>query len=172
MQRTLSSLELPRAVPVANGLSSPVSAIGSPSKRDHERTDGSDFDGSLSIVRQNGRHRPKSHDPARDISIQVLEKFSLVTRFARETTSQLFRESHSDGFTATEKRNHGQSAYDHPSHMASSDVQEVPDLVAVEADPLEVMFCFLCYNVTFVMIFVRNYIRKFVMSCYIMFLYV
>lgn len=172
MQRTLSSLELPRAVPVANGLSSPVSAIGSPSKRDHERTDGSDFDGSLSIVRQNGRHRPKSHDPARDISIQVLEKFSLVTRFARETTSQLFRESHSDGFSATEKRNHGQSAYDHPSHMASSDVQEVPDLVAVEADPLEVMFCFLCYNVTFVMIFVRNYIRKFVMSCYIMFLYV
>ncbi|KAM7511531.1 hypothetical protein LguiB_010406 [Lonicera macranthoides] len=138
LQRTLSSLELPRAVPVANGPSSPVSAFGSPSKRDHERTDRSDFDGSLSVIRQNGRHRQKSLDPARDISIQVLEKFSLVTRFARETTSQLFRESQSDGFSATEKRNHGQSAHDHPSHMASGDVQEVPDLVAVDADPLEI----------------------------------
>ncbi|KAH7444094.1 hypothetical protein KP509_02G064400 [Ceratopteris richardii] len=32
-------------------------------------------------------------DPARDVSIQVLEKFSLVTKFARDTTAQLFGEN-------------------------------------------------------------------------------
>lgn len=32
-------------------------------------------------------------DPARDLSIQVLEKFSLVTKFARDTTAQLFGEN-------------------------------------------------------------------------------
>eukprot|EP00249_Psilotum_nudum_P016251 c25747_g1_i3 orf=143-2287(+) len=37
--------------------------------------------------------RGRSRDPARDISINVLEKFSLVTKFARETTAQLFGES-------------------------------------------------------------------------------
>ncbi|KAG6551031.1 hypothetical protein Mapa_007264 [Marchantia paleacea] len=35
----------------------------------------------------------KTKDPARDISMHVLEKFSLVTKFARETTAQLFGES-------------------------------------------------------------------------------
>ena len=39
------------------------------------------------------QHQRRVHDPARDISIQVLEKFSLVTKFARDTTAQLFGES-------------------------------------------------------------------------------
>lgn len=35
----------------------------------------------------------RTRDPARDLSIQVLEKFSLVTKFARDTTAQLFGEN-------------------------------------------------------------------------------
>jgi hypothetical protein len=125
-------LELPRAVPVANGSSS---ATSSPSKKGEERNGSGDFDPNLSAIQRNGKQRQKSNDPARDISIQVLEKFSLVTRFARETTSQLFRDSPSDGFSAAEKRDYGQSSHDYT--RPSSDLHEAPELVSVEADPLE-----------------------------------
>ncbi|GMP35124.1 hypothetical protein CsSME_00007701 [Camellia sinensis var. sinensis] len=80
-QRTLSSLKLPRAV-VANGLSSSVSVDECPSIDNSERTDGGAFDGSASHIQNNGRRRQKVQDPARDLSIQVLEKFSRVTRFS------------------------------------------------------------------------------------------
>ncbi|KAF5959330.1 hypothetical protein HYC85_000539 [Camellia sinensis] len=80
-QRTLSSLKLPRAV-VANGLSSSVSVDECPSIDNSERTDGGAFDGSASHIQNNRRRRQKVQDPARDLSIQVLEKFSRVTRFS------------------------------------------------------------------------------------------
>ncbi|GMP42202.1 hypothetical protein CsSME_00012022 [Camellia sinensis var. sinensis] len=102
-QRTLSSLELPRAV-VGNGLSSSVSADECTSIDNSERTDGGAIDGSGSHIQNNGRRMQKVQDPARDLSMQVLEKFSRVTRFARETTSQIFRESHSDSFGTNERR--------------------------------------------------------------------
>uniref|UniRef100_A0A5B6ZXE5 TBC1 domain family member 15 n=1 Tax=Davidia involucrata TaxID=16924 RepID=A0A5B6ZXE5_DAVIN len=137
LQRTLSSLELPRAVSVASGLSSSVSVSDSSSHGSQERTDGSTLDGRPGNIQQNGRQRQKFHDPSRDLSIQVLEKFSLVTKFARETTSQLFRESHSDGFGANERRNHSQSSHDDPQNMASNDAQKVPDEIPVASDPLE-----------------------------------
>lgn len=134
LQRTLSSLELPR-VSVANG---PSSSSQSPTGGNQESTDVVAFDGSLSRSQQNGRQRQKSSDPARDLSIQVLEKFSLVTRFARETTSQLFRESHGDGFGATERKTNHHSSHDQPSSQASNHVEKVPDVVPVASDPLEV----------------------------------
>ncbi|KAA8535133.1 hypothetical protein F0562_030136 [Nyssa sinensis] len=68
----------------------------------------------------------------------VLEKFSLVTKSARETTSQLFRESHGDGFGANQGRNHSQSSHDYPRNMASNDEQKVPDEIPVASDPPEV----------------------------------
>ncbi|KAI5069146.1 hypothetical protein GOP47_0015447 [Adiantum capillus-veneris] len=43
------------------------------------------------VTERNQQRRPR--DPARDVSIQVLEKFSLVTKFARDTTAQLFGEN-------------------------------------------------------------------------------
>ncbi|KAA8535137.1 hypothetical protein F0562_030140 [Nyssa sinensis] len=137
-QRTLSSLELPRAVSVANGLSSSVSVSDSSSHGSQERTNGSTLDGCPSNIQQNGRQRQKFHDPSRDLSIQVLEKFSLVTKFARETTSQLFCESHGDGFGANQGRNHSQSSHDYPRNMASNDEQKVPDEIPVASDPPEV----------------------------------
>ncbi|KAA8522997.1 hypothetical protein F0562_009420 [Nyssa sinensis] len=140
LQRTLSSLELPRAVSVANGLSSSVSVSASSSHGSQERTDGTTLDGSPGNIQQDGRQRQKIHDPARDLSIQVLEKFSLVTKFARETTSQLFQESHNGGFGANERRNHNQSSHDYPRNMASNDAQEVPDEIPA-SDPLEKTPC-------------------------------
>ncbi|XVE54461.1 hypothetical protein DITRI_Ditri03aG0083200 [Diplodiscus trichospermus] len=135
LQRTLSSLELPRAVPIASAPSTPVSVGESTSHENEEKTDVDVHDGSASIHQYNGRQRQKVHDPARDISIQVLEKFSLVTKFARETT-QLFRETHSNGFAPFERRNSKQSALDY-SHKPSDDSEEVPVQGPVAPDPLE-----------------------------------
>ncbi|KAL3825088.1 hypothetical protein ACJIZ3_021117 [Penstemon smallii] len=132
LQRTLSSLELPMAVSVANALTPTISANESPSGADEERVAS---DKSSISFQQNGRQRHKHHDPARDLSIQVLEKFSLVTRFARETTSQLFRESQIDGYTRNEdiKPDHSPSDY-----HRRIDSQEVPNEIPVSPDPLEV----------------------------------
>ncbi|THF96375.1 hypothetical protein TEA_026367 [Camellia sinensis var. sinensis] len=77
-----------------------------------------------------------SQDPAQDISIQLLEKLSFVTTFARETTSQLFRGSNSDVFGANE-RNHEQTPHPYPSIVASNDVEEVPNEIPIASDPLE-----------------------------------
>lgn len=142
-------MELPRAVPVAN-VSSPTAANNSPSSADQERYESDKSPGNL---HQNGRQRQKHHDPARDLSIQVLEKFSLVTRFARETTSQLFRENHLvDGFTPIDVKKHGQSstAYDHilasndspkvPDKVPSNEPPKVLDDVSVPSDPVEVKY--------------------------------
>lgn len=139
----MSSLELPRAVSIASGQSQSDSTTASPSSRNHEKTSESTFDGSLSSIYQNGRQRQKNNDPARDLSIQVLEKFSLVTRFARETTSQLFREN-SDGFGISEKRNHNQSSLNY-SHDTAADDVKVPAEIPVVPDPLEVNSFFLYY---------------------------
>ncbi|MFQ6627638.1 hypothetical protein Gotur_004727 [Gossypium turneri] len=136
LQRTLSSLELPRAVSIPSMPSTPVLARESTSHENQERTDVGVSDVSASIPQYNGRRRQKFHDPARDISIQVLEKFSFVTKFARETTSQLFRESHSNGFRPLERRKSNQS--DDYSHKPSDDAEGVAVQSPVAPDPVEV----------------------------------
>ncbi|KAF7806419.1 TBC1 domain family member 15 [Senna tora] len=103
LQRTLSSLEMPRAVSIA-GEPSNISVNESTLNENEERIDSGANDGSSSVSPYRVRSRQRVNDPARDISIQVLEKFSLVTRFARETTSQLFGETQSNGFGAIERR--------------------------------------------------------------------
>ncbi|XP_052490565.1 uncharacterized protein LOC105792852 isoform X3 [Gossypium raimondii] len=135
LQRTLSSLELPRAVSIPSMPSTPVLARESTSHENRERPDVGVSDVSASIPQYNGRRRQKFHDPARDISIQVLEKFSFVTKFARETTSQLFRESHSNGFRPLERRKSNQS--DDYSHKPSDDAEGVAVQSPVAPDPVE-----------------------------------
>ncbi|XP_075489639.1 uncharacterized protein LOC142528471 isoform X1 [Primulina tabacum] len=136
LQRTLSSLELPRAVPVSNVTSPTLLANELPSNDDHEKDASNKSFGSS--FRENDRLRRKRHDPARDLSIQVLEKFSLVTRFARETTSQLFRDGHIDGFFPIEERKRDQSSKEyHPSTF--DDSEKVPE-VSVSSDPREKTF--------------------------------
>ena len=122
-QRTLSSLELPRTISIAKSASS--SAFTNSSS-----------DGNLE--RLDGGARQKGSDTARDISIQVLEKFSLVTRFARETTSQLFRESLLDDGRTNENKKSNQSSQVRPREIASNDVCVTRGEVPVPPDPLEV----------------------------------
>ncbi|XP_058182124.1 uncharacterized protein LOC131300342 isoform X3 [Rhododendron vialii] len=137
LQRTLSSLDLPRTVSVANGLSSAISVGDLPSNGNQERNEGGTFDGSASHFEHNGRRRQKV--PARDLPIQVLEKFSRVTRLARETTSQLFRESHSEtGFGANKRKNHNQAPHAQPSNSASNDLEKVSTEIPEVSGPLEV----------------------------------
>ncbi|KAK8926219.1 hypothetical protein KSP39_PZI018201 [Platanthera zijinensis] len=92
LQRSLSSLELPRVFSVANGTPvhdspSEVSAID-----DSVNVNRITSSGTFSASEYGGSLKNKANDPTHDISIQVLEKFSLVTKFAREATSQIFRE--------------------------------------------------------------------------------
>ncbi|KAL6274862.1 hypothetical protein ACE6H2_025554 [Prunus campanulata] len=136
LQRTLSSLELPRALSVASGQSTSVSVGKTSSDENQERTSGDVYEGSISSSQYNERQRQRVHDPARDLSIQVLEKFSLVTKFARETTSQLFRDNHSNGYGAIERRSNNQSPIDYPQ-KASNDSNKVPDKSPVPPDSLE-----------------------------------
>ncbi|KAG5564383.1 hypothetical protein RHGRI_000543 [Rhododendron griersonianum] len=136
LQRTLSSLDLPRTVSVANGLSSAISVGDLPSNRNQERNEGGTFDGSASHFEHNGRRRQTV--PARDLPIQVLEKFSRVTRLARETTSQLFRESHSEtGFGANKRKNHNQAPHAQPSNSASNGLEKVSTEIPEALGPLE-----------------------------------
>ncbi|PPR83855.1 hypothetical protein GOBAR_AA36853 [Gossypium barbadense] len=116
-------------------LKAPVLPRESTSHENQERTDVGISDVSASIPQYNGKRRQKFHDPARDISIQVLEKFSFVTKFARETTSQLFRESHGNGFRPLERRKSNQS--DDYSHKPSDDAEGVAVQSPVAPDPVE-----------------------------------
>ncbi|XP_021808974.1 TBC1 domain family member 15 [Prunus avium] len=136
LQRTLSSLELPRALSVASGQSTSVSVGETSSDENQERTSGDVYEGSISSSQYNERQRQRVHDPARDLSIHVLEKFSLVTKFARETTSQLFRDNHSNGYGAIERRSNNQSPIDYPQ-KASNDSNKVSDKTPVPPDSLE-----------------------------------
>ncbi|XP_022946430.1 TBC1 domain family member 15 isoform X2 [Cucurbita moschata] len=135
LQRTLSSLELPRTGPIASGPVSSISLDESPSSADKRA--GEDFyDEGSRISRYSGKQRPKFHDPARDLPIQILEKFSLVTKFARETTSQLFRENHNNGFSAPEMRIQDQSSVDSPQRP-SNGLEKVPNVSPVVEDPIQ-----------------------------------
>lgn len=140
LQKTLSSLELPGVVSVA-AQSTNASLVASSSQVNQGRSDVSSYDsntGSQSLRRQ----KNKSNDPTKDLSIQVLEKFSLVTKFARETTSQLFGENSGDPFLSNEwkRPSHSQSLPDLQSQPSTNDLEEVPCEVPVPADPMEVFF--------------------------------
>lgn len=145
VQRTLSSLELPRAVSLACGPSNtPLNE--SSLNENQENGDSGVYNGIASVPQFHGRPRHKVQDPARDLSIQVLEKFSLVTKFARETTSQLFRENHSNGFSVHERRTHIQSNLDPPkksSNVAENISDESPAVLdSQEVTPLSLVLRF------------------------------
>ncbi|KAL5539772.1 hypothetical protein UlMin_045150 [Ulmus minor] len=136
LQKTLSSLELPRAVSVASVPSTSHSVGDSTPNDNRERYDRDVRDGHLNGSQYSGRQRHKGQDPARDLSINVLEKFSLVTKFARETTSQLFGDGHNNGFGGIEQRNYNESSMDHPQ-KPSTTAEKVPNNAPVPSDPLE-----------------------------------
>ncbi|XP_028781402.1 TBC1 domain family member 15 isoform X2 [Neltuma alba] len=141
LQKTLSSLELPRAIPLARG---PSNMSLDESSLDENQGSGVN-DGSASAFHYHGRPRNKVHDPARDLSIQVLEKFSRVTKFARETTSQLFSEHHSNGYDPNYRRTniHTPALPGHPkkaSSVAGKVPHESPALLNSEFDELSLIW--------------------------------
>ncbi|CAN0901159.1 GTPase-activating protein gyp7 [Linum grandiflorum] len=91
LQRTLSSLEMPGAVSIGSMPSTPRSGGQSSSVTDAGKI-------GEAVPQSILKYRQKYNEPGRDLSVQVLEKFSLVTKLARETR-QLFREN-SNGFGA------------------------------------------------------------------------
>ncbi|XP_010482627.1 PREDICTED: TBC1 domain family member 15-like isoform X4 [Camelina sativa] len=156
LQRTLSSLELPSSLPVASGL---YPSDGGTSNENQGRAS-ADAGNRVSSVSQYGLRKQKSHDPTRDLSIHLLEKFSLVTKFARDTTTQLFSEN--NGFGSIDKRWNNQPVHSYPEKLSniaeekhhenphsypendpfkdeeiSNDDEEISNDVDVPADPLE-----------------------------------
>ncbi|XP_052309893.1 uncharacterized protein LOC18099927 isoform X2 [Populus trichocarpa] len=135
LQKTLSSLELP--VYIASGPSASVSDGGESSSCELQERIGDSIRDEIPRPSQNpGRQKHKSHDPARDLTIHVLEKFSLVTKFARDTSSQLFRESNSNGYGAVERKSSSYSLPDVP-HKPSMDAEIALEEGPVPSDPLE-----------------------------------
>ncbi|XP_010557604.1 PREDICTED: TBC1 domain family member 15 [Tarenaya hassleriana] len=148
LQRTLSSLKLPRSLPVASGQSS-FPSVGESSSNENLGRTSSDVSDKNSVASQYGVRKQKSHD----LSIQLLEKFSLVTKFARDTTTQLFSEN--NGFSSADKRWNNHSTYNYPEKLSSvgypevpeslhshpekepAQAEEIPTDVEVPADPLE-----------------------------------
>ncbi|XP_078150698.1 rabGAP/TBC domain-containing protein isoform X2 [Carex rostrata] len=120
LQKSLSSLELP-------GLASFKSSTVSLDNSDYDQDNGSVQNSS----------RPSNKNKQGDLSMQVLEKFSLVTRFARETTSSLFRENHGNQYpyekflekhkpalNNKEESKHEQELTSQESSSVASDVSE------------------------------------------------
>nr|CAD1825778.1 unnamed protein product [Ananas comosus var. bracteatus] len=136
LQKSLSSLELPRVVSIANGTSL-HNSISFASADNSEQLSGVRNDGSSSISEYGSRQKHRSHDPTRDISLHVLEKFSMVTKFARETTSSLFRENHINSINAYEKKQQVRYAEDNSIDSRHKDEQAASDKVSVASDPLE-----------------------------------
>ncbi|KAK9715171.1 hypothetical protein RND81_06G147500 [Saponaria officinalis] len=130
LQKTLSSLELPGVVSIAAPSTSASVAV-SPTAESHHDTNTSSLNRS--------RQKNKTHDPTKDLSIQVLEKFSLVTKFARDTTSQLFGENSGENFFLNDmkKPNHSQSLPDLHANIQSPEPEIVVDDHPVPADPME-----------------------------------
>ncbi|KAJ8426335.1 hypothetical protein Cgig2_024137 [Carnegiea gigantea] len=125
----LSSLELLGVVPVVTPSNATI--VISPASESQEKVAQCARDincGSEFIERP----KYKANDPARDLSIQLLEKFSLVTTFARETTLQLFR-GNSESYTC-------------PTccfpKAALNNVQKVSDKIHVQDDRLESAFLY------------------------------
>ncbi len=96
IQRSLTSLELtelPTVSAVVSSTAIDVDTYPNVPKPDEDKKNVTDGTDSNNMGLSEHRQHKNSRDPARDISIQVLEKFSMVTKFARETKAHLFGES-------------------------------------------------------------------------------
>ncbi|KAJ3677231.1 hypothetical protein LUZ60_002955 [Juncus effusus] len=129
-QKSLSSLELPRFS--SKGGSSfrkstlQMEEINNNNDNDNDNSE----DNNTRIAEYNpGRiaeynsrpNKNKQNDPG---LIQVLEKFSLVTKFARETTSSLFRENHhGNQYIPYEKNNNNNNNSNYSSNNNSNNYE-------------------------------------------------
>ncbi|KAI3867425.1 hypothetical protein MKX03_036552 [Papaver bracteatum] len=82
----------------------------------------------------------KGDDPGNGAELltgDVLEKFSLVTKFARDTTSQHLREIQSDTFSANDRKNRIPAPLSNNITEPENSIASVSDEIPVAADPHE-----------------------------------
>ncbi|KAM3243187.1 hypothetical protein ACQJBY_055262 [Aegilops geniculata] len=136
LQKSLSSLELPGVATVANAMSRQNSFSFTGSVSEVRHGDDAKYGGPSTMSEYVSKQRRKSNDPGRDISFQVLEKFSLVTKFARETTSSLFRENHSSGSHAYGRQKQ-EYVLDNKASDKYTDQLITPDDASLPSDSVE-----------------------------------
>ncbi|XP_044404024.1 GTPase-activating protein gyp7 [Triticum aestivum] len=136
LQKSLSSLELPGVATVANAMSRQNSFSFTGSVSEVRHGDDAKYGGPSTMSEYVSKQRRKSSDPGRDISFQVLEKFSLVTKFARETTSSLFRENHSSGSHAYGRQKQ-EYVLDNKASDKYADQLITPDDASLPSDSVE-----------------------------------
>nr|CAB3447686.1 unnamed protein product [Digitaria exilis] len=136
LQKSLSSLELPGVASVANAMSrqNSLSFTGSVDEARHGE--------ASSMSHYGSKQKHKSNDPGRDLSIQVLEKFSLVTKFARDTTSSLFRDNsgaHAYGRQQHEYVFDNKASDTHKNQYIAPEKESIPS-APLESDPLPLVW--------------------------------
>ncbi|KAM3225608.1 hypothetical protein ACQJBY_058381 [Aegilops geniculata] len=136
LQKSLSSLELPGVATVANAMSRQNSFSFTGSVSEVRHGDDAKYGGPSTMSEYVSKQRRKTNDPGRDISFQVLEKFSLVTKFARETTSSLFRENHSSGSYAYGRQKQ-EYVLDNKASDKYADQLITPDDASLPSDSVE-----------------------------------
>lgn len=143
LQRSLTSLELPGALPVANIRSSLHIEGPAPSIQNTADTSNQNYQDKIyGGLKNGGGQHERLRDPAREILIHGLEKFSIVTKFARETTAQIFGEnrllsgmdSTEENYLHTENDQHGSAQAIKPEKEMDNSVESQP---AVSLDALQ-----------------------------------
>lgn len=143
LQRSLTSLELPGALPVANIRSSLHIEGPAPSIQNTADTSNQNYQDKIyGGLKNGGGQHERLRDPAREILIHGLEKFSMVTKFARETTAQIFGEnrllsgmdSPEENYLHTENDQHGSAQAIKPEKEMDNSVESQP---AVSLDALQ-----------------------------------
>uniref|UniRef100_A0A0D9VK31 TBC1 domain family member 15 n=1 Tax=Leersia perrieri TaxID=77586 RepID=A0A0D9VK31_9ORYZ len=134
LQKSLSSLELPGVATVANAMSRQNSLSFTSSVDEARHGCDAKHGTSSSMTEYVSKQKHKSNDPGRDLSIQVLEKFSLVTKFARDTTSSLFRENHNSG-----ARNYGRQQQEYVLDNRANDKYKDQQITHLDSLPSETM---------------------------------
>lgn len=136
LQKSLSSLELPGIASVANAMSRQNSLSFTGSVDESRHGDNGRHGAASSVSHYSSKQKHKSNDPGRDLSIQVLEKFSLVTKFARDTTSSLFRDN--SGTHAYGRQQH-EYILDNKANDKHSSQYIAPETASTPSAPLEVI---------------------------------
>lgn len=143
LQRSLTSLELPGALPVANIRSSLHIEGPAPSIQNTADTSNQNYQDKIyGGLKNGGGQHERLRDPAREILIHGLEKFSMVTKFARETTAQIFGEnrllsgidSPEENYLHTDNDQHGSAQAIKPEKEMDNSVESQP---AVSLDALQ-----------------------------------
>lgn len=91
-QRSLTSLKLTEVTPVAVGVESAPIVISNDETVQPVLEESSSSSSSSSSLQMSVNRQGPRREPSREF-INVLEKFSKVTKFARDTTAHLFGES-------------------------------------------------------------------------------